>query len=166
MDFKERLTLGGASYTNWNPVQDFRIDSSSYCDSPVSYGQRLTTLIWQHDVAWWLWSIFDHTKQDCNNETMNQSWSPEQVSITKKIYIFTSRFKLTHRKGDLFFFVIGERVWDWKGLYRSIKSSYRFNSGFDGYLLWPTPFYWNTKVKFWTGASWKLGFVRLNGTRL
>ena len=109
MDVKERLTLRGASYTNWNPVQDFRIDSSLDCDSPVSYSQRLTTLIWQHDVAWWLWSIFDHTKQDCNNETMNHSWSPEQVSITKKyIYIFTWRFKLTHRKGDLFLLLARE----------------------------------------------------------
>ena len=101
MDFKERLTLGGESYTNWNPVQDFRSYSSFYCDSPVSYGQRLTAVIRQHDVAWWLWSIFDHTKQDCNNETMNHSWSPELVSITKKIYLFTWRFKITHRKGDL-----------------------------------------------------------------
>ena len=108
INFKERLTLGGPLYTNWNPLQDFRIDSSFYCDSAVSYGQRLTTLIRQHDVAWWLWSIFDHTKQDCNNKTMNHSWSPWQVSITKKIYIFTWRFKLTHRKGDLFSLVTRE----------------------------------------------------------
>ena len=75
MDFKERLTLRKASYTNWNPVQDFRIDSLFYYDGPVSYGQRLTTHIVQHDVAWWLWSIFDHTKQDCNNniKTMNHT---------------------------------------------------------------------------------------------
>ena len=46
MDFKESLTLGGASYTNWNPVQDLRIDSTFYCDSPVMLpddcGQSLT----------------------------------------------------------------------------------------------------------------------------
>ena len=95
MDFKERLTLGGASYTNWNPVQDFRIDSTFYCDSPVMLpddcGQSLTIRNRTVTIKRWI--------------------TPEvldKFQLLKKIYIFAWRFKLTHRKGDLFLLLARE----------------------------------------------------------
>ena len=38
------------------PVQDFRSDSSFYGDSPVSYAQRMTTLIRQYIKVEMCWS--------------------------------------------------------------------------------------------------------------
>ena len=64
---------------------------SIYCSSLTiehsnsRWGFQLTIwlYIWLYvDVAWWVWSIFGHTKQDCSNKTMNHSWSPELVSIS------------------------------------------------------------------------------------
>ena len=51
----------------------------------------MTTLIRQHqrivDVACWVWSLVDHTKQACSNKTMNQSWSPE-LHLMMFIYVY------------------------------------------------------------------------------
>ena len=67
--------------TNWGLQEWFIVLLLQSC----FVWSKIDHLIRQHqrivDVAWWVWSIFDHTKQDCSNRTMNHSDKMRYVLI-------------------------------------------------------------------------------------
>ena len=71
------------------PVQDFRSDSSFYCYSPVSYGQRLTTLIRQYQRMtgkFKCWRLNNHPPALLKNIPENINKRLTSISSNKEVF--------------------------------------------------------------------------------